>query len=713
MKINPYIAGNSVGGGDAFIGREKILCQIVNRLEQPGANVFVIYGQRRIGKTSILQELDIHLPKDGRYCTVYFDLMDKNENSLPEVLTDLAYAIANRLGATPPDLRIEPETYFSEIWLPSIFSLLPDDVSIVLLIDEFDTLTPSLEDTSNTAAKAFFPYLRRLFNSYPLRLQFVIAIGRNINDLSNSFMALFKGAEACQISLLEEQETDNLIGLSEVNGTLKWSREAKKRVRELTSGHPLFTQMLCRIVWFNIYERDTGKKDKLPTVTNRDVDLAVGDTLGACHNWMEWLWDGLSAAQRIVICGLSKAGPKKISQAELEDLLARIGIKILIPELQDAVQRCKEWDLIEEVKGNAPKYRFRVELLRRWVEKFKTLRQVQEQFDRIDPLADSYYRIAMNHFENDQREKALSQVQEALRLNPNHIKAGILCARIEILLGNIDIAGQRLKKLYDLRPDDARPLLIQVWITQADQALNEDKKLEFYKAILEIDSKNADALLEYRLIWKRRGNAALEKNDLDRALEAFETLGDSDKVYEIRLEILRRKLEEETRQLDVFFDEKQYNRLNEWLKTFDSRNEDENARKFLRKIVMERSGKKISSILGELQQETPGIQEVLLLPRDAAPISVTFNKEAAQTIADSTIILLNELESSQIFSEKESLNSFWISGDSFIFVGQKISDKVVILALFHADANLGLMSSFVKKTSAEEICCLLDIRRNL
>jgi hypothetical protein len=42
--LNPYIAGNPVGGGAAFIGRADVLREVVHILRNPGENALVLYG---------------------------------------------------------------------------------------------------------------------------------------------------------------------------------------------------------------------------------------------------------------------------------------------------------------------------------------------------------------------------------------------------------------------------------------------------------------------------------------------------------------------------------------------------------------------------------------------------------------------------------------------------------------------------------------------
>ncbi len=281
IPLNPYVAGNPVGDSPAFIGRADVLREVLRVLRRSQDNAIVLYGQRRIGKTSILQHLAAWLPREGPYRAVYFDLQDKAAWPLGRVLQDLARTIAHSLGQPDPDLGPDPETAFRQEWLPVVLGDLPKGSSLVLLFDEFDVLA---DPQKEQATAAFFPYLRSLLTSDPRRLQFVFVIGRNVDDLTNIALSLFKGTPYQRISLLDREDTADLARLSEGNGTLRWPDEAVERVRRLTSGHPFLTQQLCSYVWERAYDEEP---DAPPTVLPKDVDAAVPDALEASRNTLE------------------------------------------------------------------------------------------------------------------------------------------------------------------------------------------------------------------------------------------------------------------------------------------------------------------------------------------------------------------------------------------------------------------------------------------
>ncbi|MEK8021615.1 MAG: ATP-binding protein, partial [Candidatus Parabeggiatoa sp.] len=287
FPTNPYIVGNPVGNSLVFVGRADILREVRRVVHEPQQNAIVLYGQRRIGKTSVLQELEAQLPQEGHY-PIFFDLQNKAEWSLGRVLRELAQQISRLLELAHPDLGDDPETTFRQVWLPDVLNNLSTDASLLLLFDEFDVLA---NPESEQAGAAFFPYLRDLLIIHLKHLNAVFAIGRNIDDLSSIALSLFRNVPTQRVSLLSRAETVKLIHLSQTNQTLNWSNDdAVEKVWQLTNGHPFLTQALCSHIWDRLHNKNPNEP---PTVTLKDVEEAIPDTLSTRRNTLEWLWDGL------------------------------------------------------------------------------------------------------------------------------------------------------------------------------------------------------------------------------------------------------------------------------------------------------------------------------------------------------------------------------------------------------------------------------------
>ena len=409
---------------------------------------------------------------------------------------------------------------FQKEFLPHVLSQLPEATALVLLFDEFDVLD---NPGGNQAGTAFFPYLRELMRVDTGRLKFVFVIGRRPEDLSNIALALFKGIKSRHVSLLSPEDTADLARLSEKNDSLKWPDDLLVQLHAVTGGHSYLTQQICWVTWENIYDewpdaRGEGSEG-VPVVRAEDVKGAVPEALDSAKNSLEWLWDGLGPAERVVASALAQAGPDVISQEELEQCLQESGVRILIGELQNAPRMLEDWDLIQPENGG---YRIRVEMLRRWIVDRKPLSRVQDELDRVLPVAENLFQAAYGIYQSGDLGGATPLLQQAVNLNPNHLKASQLLAEIFLGQGNTGEALKLLETLYEYHPSAARPRLVQALIKQAKGEEQENERLAVYEKVLKIDPRQPEAIAEYQEIWGRRGDVAYKNNELDKALEAYE-----------------------------------------------------------------------------------------------------------------------------------------------------------------------------------------------
>ncbi len=555
---NPYIAGNPVGDTPSFVGRSDVLREVLRVLHHAQNNAIVLYGQRRIGKTSVLQALQTQLPKQGTYQPVFFDLQDKAKWPLERVLRELARTISHALGQAAPDLGHSPEINFRQVWLPQLLQTLYADAplahpetSLVILFDEFDVLA---EPEAEQAGAALFPYLRELLMIDSNCLNFVFVIGRNIDDLTNIALSLFKATPSKRVSLLSREDTIDLIRLAESNQSLQWSDIVVETVWQLTCGHPFLTQHLCQNIWENLHDEVL---ESPPKVQLRDVEAAIPDILDASRNTLEWLWDGLPPAERVVASALAEAGAGIITETQLEHLLYESGVRVVIRELQNAPQLLQDWDLIEPAEGG---YRFRVELLRRWIAKYKPLHRVQDELDRVEPVADNLYKASLGLYRSSQLEAALPIMRQAVALNPNHVGANQLLADILLAQSQPLEAHDILERLYQYQPAAARHRLIQALLALTQ--LNEDKneKLKWYEEILELDADQPEAKSGWQAIWQLRGDNAYQAGDLETALAIYQKIDLDDKVAEIQKKLRNHEFEMRLHRLKETEQAEQYNK---------------------------------------------------------------------------------------------------------------------------------------------------------
>ena len=558
IPINPYIAGNPVGGDTAFVGRADVLREVKRVINNPQENSIVLYGQRRIGKTSILQQLDEQLSSEDNYHPVYFDLQDKAAWQLEKVLLALAREISHSLGLIDPsNLDFEQGDVFRNQFLPQVLENLETDCSLVLLCDEFDVLD---NPSQNQAGEVFFPYLRQLMSAYQNQIHFVFVIGRKPEGLSNFTKSIFKGVKAKRVSLLNQDDTKYLINLSQENGSLNWKPEAVEGIWQLTHGHPYLTQLLCQIIWNNAHDEDP---DDVPTVTQANVQAAIPETIESSVNALEWLWSGLAPAERMVASVLAQASYRPINQAELEQLLVENGVRIVISQLQNAPHILQEWDLIEPFDEG---YLFSVELLRQWISEKKPVQLVRQELNHLEPLAENLYQAGYSFHQQGELDIAVHDLQRSLDINPNHLDSGLLLAQIFIEQEKLSEAISLLETIYKRDPGAARHRLVQALLKQAENYEREDERLKSYDRILTLAPKQPEATEKRKEIWINRGEKTYARQELTEALKAFQEAELWNKVEEVKEEINSQNIDYKLKTLER---NKQYKKALELIEIFE------------------------------------------------------------------------------------------------------------------------------------------------
>jgi len=207
--LNPYVIGNAVGNSAAFVGREDLLQDVRNVLQHSQQNAIVLYGQRRIGKTSILKELEAKLTDEG-YLPIYFNLQDKGKLPLEKVNQELAKKISDKLNDQ------------SQLALEDLLSNWNSPKTLVILFDEFEAFAGN-NFQEQQASQEFFPYWREIISKVDkTKLNFVFTLGRKVNELNPQAMSLLKDIPSKKVSLFDKKSTVRFSYKSNLD-TNRWS----------------------------------------------------------------------------------------------------------------------------------------------------------------------------------------------------------------------------------------------------------------------------------------------------------------------------------------------------------------------------------------------------------------------------------------------------------------------------------------------------------
>jgi tetratricopeptide (TPR) repeat protein len=499
----------------------------VRELRNPATNSLVLAGQRRIGKTSLLFQLERTLPGDV-FLPVYFDLQDKAARPLGKVLAELAGKVAERINKAQPgagDFDDEGQS-FQHAFLLQFYRALGPDCRPVFLLDEFDVLgqTDRKELPEAAAAKALFSFLRRVM-AEDSRPAFVFAVGRQAEDLSANFAATFKTSLRRDVWVLDRESAGLLVRQAEANGTLCFTERAVEHVLNLTDGHPYLTQLLCQRIWERAY---IGSPSRPPRIDTPEVETAIPDALEAGRSALNWLWEGLSPAEKIYASALAEATEENetIAEDQVIRVLATHAARLRTREVELAPRDLvKRWVLEGSGKQG---YRFAVELIRRWVKLYRPLREVKDELDRIDPVAEQFFELGRRAFRLDQVAESIVHFQSALQANSHHLDARLDLGEALLRLNRVDEAVAEFEQAYEMDEVEARlPLAraLVAWAKALDGKGDEENSLAACARALELSPGEQTAQDIKNAIWIRRGNAAVEESDLGTALAAYQQAG--------------------------------------------------------------------------------------------------------------------------------------------------------------------------------------------
>ncbi len=245
LAPNPYTLRPVSGEG--FYGRNDELRDLVNNLRdvQPGEAV-LLWGPRRIGKTSLLLQFQQHVMSSKDYLLAFVDMQSLSGRSTTMFLRDIVKAIVKALpdsstaqAPTLARMKRDPLGYFR-----GFLENVPDlrNKHIVLILDEFQLLS-ELYDEQVTLAD-----INRYFRSmiqHRQGLSVIFCGGGVLETLLRQPEAAFllELVRHQEIGCLDEAAARQLI--VQPAHRVQYDDAAVDYLVEITAGHPYYLQWLC------------------------------------------------------------------------------------------------------------------------------------------------------------------------------------------------------------------------------------------------------------------------------------------------------------------------------------------------------------------------------------------------------------------------------------------------------------------------------------
>ena len=393
LGASPYIVGSPVERHEMFFGRTDIMERIQRQLgASTHANVILLEGNRRTGKTSILRQLGKADVLPG-WIPVYCSLQDAEGDDRKGGITtrNVFKLLARTTGWELSDAGVET-------WLPGLperdpgrpyklaflsalnqafagdhafetfelyLSAAVDAVSprrVLLMLDEFDKLQEGID--AGITSPQVPENIRHVLQHQP-GVSAIITGSRRLKRLREEYWsALFGLGYRIGISALPPEDARRLV-TEPVEGRLAYLPQAGDRLVKLCARHPFLIQSLCNRVF------EQAAATGASTVTVDAVQEAATEMVRDNEHFRT-LWDYTGSARRgllLALCDRLQDEPDAVNLDLFEVELRKHGVPLRrVRDLADDVTELRELELLDfDDSYRRGTYRLAVPLMAHWL----------------------------------------------------------------------------------------------------------------------------------------------------------------------------------------------------------------------------------------------------------------------------------------------------------------------------------------------------------
>ncbi len=358
---NPYIFGAPISEEQAiFVGRQDIIARIEQHLLDARRPPLLLYGQRRMGKTSLLRNLGRMFVSeiapmfvDGQGVSLASDYVDFLYGTVRQMARsakryrDLQLPMLDRQALTSSPFAVLDE------WLDEVEALMDVTGHRVALIafDEMETLQQGMARGRYDEADVL-SFFRHIIQHRP-RFRVLLTSSHMLSEFPSYWASYLINMQTIKIGYLDEISARQLIERPTPRFALQYEPAAVHHILALTRGHPHLIQLLCHELVL-VKNRQPLSQRRVAVVD--DVEQAAQRALDVGRLFFEDIErNQIGERGRVLLRLMASKGDNGVSQMEL---FAQAG-----EEMDGVLEELRLRDLIEPF---AQGFRFQVELIRRW-----------------------------------------------------------------------------------------------------------------------------------------------------------------------------------------------------------------------------------------------------------------------------------------------------------------------------------------------------------
>jgi ABC-type branched-subunit amino acid transport system substrate-binding protein len=481
-RRNPYIIGRPIDEQESLFGRENIFQFIENNLKL-GVKVLFLYGQRRIGLSSIIRNIPKYVASE-EFVFVTFDLQEYSReplssllhNLIRDIITDLNIDTHNITLPSISELETEPEIFCRQ-FLPQVYELL-EEKKLVLLLNKADLLDSEINQAwLEKICSHFYFFIQR-----QEKLFLIFFLREQLADKSY-LLSLFQNAPYQEVGLLDEKSAKQLI-TKPAEGVLKYDDSAVIAILQLSAGHPYFTQVICFTLFVQARIENNWK------ITCADVEAIVDKAMESAEAGLVWLWDGISILERVILSAVAQAQRIAFEKQQPfpEEALTLLKERGVI-ETNDLIHSEKK--LAENNFLNETQRRVKIELFRRWLLLQHPLHKQILELEKLEQEKISLlYEEASKLHQEGKIHDAIEVYEQVLQLNPNHFSTLSPLAKANLEIENFNKALELYERAYkvdSIRHQEGYLRALEIYGNHLSRQENFDLAKKQFEKVLEIE----------------------------------------------------------------------------------------------------------------------------------------------------------------------------------------------------------------------------------
>jgi len=350
---------------EMFFGRTEEFQVIQRTLEnQQQGCIFVLCGERRTGKTSILYQIS-NRRLGPKFIPAFVDMqglvVQKDEEFLQELASIIADAVAKEQDSSELT-SIQPVTsYLDFTGFMDVVARQTSGRRLVLLIDEYSLIADKVK--AGKLSAEVYPYLNSLLERYP-RLSFVFT-GSSELEPNSGWSPLLGKSYYRKITFLGRKDAEELI-CRPLQGKVFFRAGVVGDILRLTQGHPFYTQLFCQSMV------DVANESQNNIADRKMFREVVQRVLENPPPQLFYQWAAFSHAEKLILSALAtllKTTKGYASSERLDRLIRSLPEEhrqqLDITQTRMQLEGMRQHSLLDR---DQTRYRFSMDLLRLWIQ---------------------------------------------------------------------------------------------------------------------------------------------------------------------------------------------------------------------------------------------------------------------------------------------------------------------------------------------------------